>query len=107
MSGGGGMGDRDGRAGAYLCCGIYRGGIRRSTGGKRRQEDGEREGGRCVYKGNADGALTIVHPGQGRTLSLLNPGAARSHARVYFAFVALRARSEEESARRARARRAP
>lgn len=40
----------------------------------------ERGGGRCVYKGNADSALTIVHPDRG-VFSLLNPGVAISAVR--------------------------
>lgn len=54
----GNCGGRD----AYLCCGIYRRGTSRLEG---KGEKMERGGGRCVYKGNADGALTIIHPDRG------------------------------------------
>lgn len=65
-----------------------------------------KRGRRCVYKGNADGALTIVHPGQGRTLSLPNPGAAfPCRGRVFCIRRSPRARSEEENGRRARVER--
>lgn len=89
----GGMGNCGGRD-AYLCCGIYRGGTSRWKG----KEEMERRGRRCVYKGNADGALTIVHPNRGvySPSSIPQPRSLRCDAKpMYFAFVAFCAHSKK------------
>lgn len=77
----GGMGYCGGRD-AYLCCGIYRRGTSRQEG---KGKEMERGGGRCVYKGNADGALTIVHPDRGvySPSSTLEPRTPRCQAHVF------------------------
>lgn len=61
------------------------------VGKKERGRRSGRGGGRCVYKGNADGALTIVHPDRGvySPSSTPEPRTPRCDAKpTYFAFAA-------------------
>lgn len=62
-------------------------------------EEMERRGGRCVYKGNADGALTIVHPDRGvySPSSTPEPRSPRCDAKpTYFAFATFYAYSKKK-----------
>lgn len=63
-----------------------------------RERRWKREGGWCVYKGNADGALTIVHPDRGvySPSSIPQPRSLRCDAKpMYFAFGAFCAYSKK------------